>query len=179
MKIWYISENFIFFSSCCQETAWVTALFSSLVCDFCLQTMSFMFPPWHVIWLPRRTGLSTTTTNPTVRKIAITVFSNCRSTRGDTPSCWHRILSLVYRRTSCEQTGDNLGKIPKKDIQYKYNVSVNNTTLYFIYNKKVYCQGDMFRPLLGHLQALWENRSKRYLYPNALWDPKCLQYVLY
>jgi len=23
--------------------------------------------------------------------------------------------------------------------------------------------GDMFRPLLGHLQALWENRSKRYL----------------
>jgi len=37
----------------------------------------------------------------------------------------------------------------------------------------------MFRPLLGHLQALWENRSKRYLYFNALWDPKCLQIVLY
>ena len=32
----------------------------------------------------------------------------------------------------------------------------------------------MFRPLLGHLQALWENRSKRYLYFNALWDPKCV-----
>jgi len=43
----------------------------------------------------------------------------------------------------------------------------------------VYCQGDMFRPLLGHLQALWENRSKSYLYFNALWDPKCLQIVLY
>ena len=37
----------------------------------------------------------------------------------------------------------------------------------------------MFRPLLGHLQALWENRSKSYLYFNELWDPKCLQIVLY
>jgi len=36
----------------------------------------------------------------------------------------------------------------------------------------------MFRPLLGHLQALWENRSKNYLYFNALWDPQCLQIVL-
>ena len=42
----------------------------------------------------------------------------------------------------------------------------------------IYCQGDMFRPLLGHLQA-WENRPKRYLYFNALWDPKCLQTLLY
>jgi len=77
-------------------------------------------------------------------------------------------------------------------------VSVNNTKLYFIYNKIVYCQGDMFRTLLGHLQGLWENRSKSYLqggsnmtgtdvarfthkqsrsylnhllYFNALWDP--------
>jgi len=44
---------------------------------------------------------------------------------------------------------------------YKYNVPVNNTTLYFIYNKNkkvIYCQDDMFRPLLGHLQDLWENR---------------------
>jgi hypothetical protein len=37
----------------------------------------------------------------------------------------------------------------------------------------------MFRLLLDHLQALWENRSKNYLYFNALWDPKCLQTVLY
>ena len=37
----------------------------------------------------------------------------------------------------------------------------------------------MFRYLLGHLQALWENRSKSYLYFNASWDPKCLQIVLY
>jgi len=37
----------------------------------------------------------------------------------------------------------------------------------------------MFRHLLGHLQALWENKSKSYLYFNALWDPKCLQTVLY
>jgi len=40
-------------------------------------------------------------------------------------------------------------------------------------------QCDMFRPLVGHLQALWENRSKSYLYFSASWDPKCLQLVLY
>ena len=32
----------------------------------------------------------------------------------------------------------------------------------------------MFRPLLGYLQALWENRSKNYLYFNALWDPNTI-----
>jgi len=37
----------------------------------------------------------------------------------------------------------------------------------------------MFRPLLGHLQALWENRSQSDIYFNALWDPKCLQVLLY
>jgi len=36
----------------------------------------------------------------------------------------------------------------------------------------------MFRPLLGHLQTLWKNGSKSYLYFNALWDPKCSQIVL-
>ena len=45
--------------------------------------------------------------------------------------------------------------------------------------KIVQRQGDIFRPALGNLQALWENRSKSYLYFNALWDPKCLQIVLY
>ena len=30
--------------------------------------------------------------------------------------------------------------------------------------KIVYCKGDMFRPSLAHLQALWENRSMSYLY---------------
>jgi len=37
----------------------------------------------------------------------------------------------------------------------------------------------MFRPLLGHLQATWENRSKNYLYLNVLCDPRCLQIVLH
>ena len=37
----------------------------------------------------------------------------------------------------------------------------------------------MFRPLFGHLQVLWENRSKSYLYFNASWDPICLRIVLY
>ena len=39
-------------------------------------------------------------------------------------------------------------------ITYKYNMSVNNTTLYLYTIKIIYCQGDMFRLLLGHLQAL-------------------------
>ena len=33
----------------------------------------------------------------------------------------------------------------------------------------------MFRLLLGHLQALRGNRSKSYLYFNALSDPKCIE----
>jgi len=37
----------------------------------------------------------------------------------------------------------------------------------------------MFRPLLVNFQALWENRSKRYLYFNVLWDSKCLKILLY
>jgi len=40
------------------------------------------------------------------------------------------------------------------------NVSVHNKTIYFIYIKIVYSQGDMFRPSLGHPQAPKENRSK-------------------
>jgi hypothetical protein len=37
----------------------------------------------------------------------------------------------------------------------------------------------MFRTLLGHLQALCENRSKSYLHFSALWDPNYLQILLY
>jgi len=46
----------------------------------------------------------------------------------------------------------------KTEWEDKY-MSVNNTTLYFIYNK-ISTLYDMFRPLLGHLQAQWKNRSK-------------------
>jgi len=38
-------------------------------------------------------------------------------------------------------------------------MSVYNTTIYFIYFKIVYRQGEMFRPSLGHPQALKENGS--------------------
>jgi len=44
-------------------------------------------------------------------------------------------------------------------IEYT-NVSVYNTTIYFLYIKVVYYQGNMFQTSLGHLQALEENRSK-------------------
>jgi len=40
------------------------------------------------------------------------------------------------------------------EVLREYNMSVNNTTLYLHTIEIVYCQGDMFRPLLGHLQAL-------------------------
>ena len=36
----------------------------------------------------------------------------------------------------------------------------------------------MFRPLLGHLQGLWRNRSRSYLNFNAFWELKCLQNML-
>jgi uncharacterized Zn-finger protein len=45
------------------------------------------------------------------------------------------------------------------NIEYT-NMSVCNTTVYFIYFKIIYRQGDMFRPSLGHPQALKETRSK-------------------
>ena len=34
----------------------------------------------------------------------------------------------------------------------------------------------MLRPLLGHPQALQENRSMSCLCFTALWDPKCLRF---
>jgi len=46
----------------------------------------------------------------------------------------------------------------------------------YLSKNTVYCQGDMFRPLLVHLQALWENRPKSHLYFKALRDPKCILY---
>jgi len=51
------------------------------------------------------------------------------------------------------------------------NTTCQSITQHFILYtiKIVYCQGDMFRPLLGHLQVLWENGSKSYLY--FIWDP--------
>ena len=62
-------------------------------------------------------------------------------------------------------------------IPNAYRLCYMNVKYIILYIKIVYYQGNMFRPLLGHLQALWENRSKSYLYFNALWDPKCLQIV--
>jgi len=62
-------------------------------------------------------------------------------------------------------------------IRNKYNVSV--TQHFILYALKiVYCQGDMFRCLLGHLQVLWENRSKNCLCFDALCEPKSLQIVV-
>jgi len=45
------------------------------------------------------------------------------------------------------------GRTDMTNIEYT-NMSVCNTTIYFIYFKIVYRQDDMFRPSLGHPQAL-------------------------
>jgi len=36
----------------------------------------------------------------------------------------------------------------------------------------------MFRPLVGHLQVLWETDPRAIYTFNALRDPKCLQIIL-
>ena len=67
--------------------------------------------------------------------------------------------------------------IHRQAFQHRINTTCQSITQPFILYaiKIVHCQGDIFRPLLGHLQALWENRSKSYLYFNALRDPKCTE----
>ena len=52
------------------------------------------------------------------------------------------------------------------------NTTCQSTTQPFILCtiKIVYCQGDMFRLLLGHLQVLWEKQIQELCF-NALWDP--------
>ena len=59
---------------------------------------------------------------------------------------------------NCLEAND--GFIRAIQIAEYTNVSVCNATIYFIYFKIVYRQGDMFRPSLGHPQALKGNRSK-------------------
>jgi len=46
------------------------------------------------------------------------------------------------------------------EVLQHINTTCQSITQHFIVYtvKTVYCQGDKFRSLLGHLQALWENR---------------------
>jgi len=57
-------------------------------------------------------------------------------------------------------------------------VSVNNTTIYFIYNKNNILSGRHVSTFTGSSSGLLRNRSKNYLYFKALWDPKFLQIIL-
>jgi len=61
----------------------------------------------------------------------------------------------------CVEDGENR----QRTIKF-INKTSQSITQHFIFCtvKTLYCQGDMFRPLLGHLQALWKNRPKNYLY---------------
>ena len=60
-------------------------------------------------------------------------------------------------------------------IRYKHNVSVNNTTLYFIYNKNSILSGQHVSTFIMSSSGPLGKQIKSYLYFNALWDPKCLQ----
>jgi len=56
-------------------------------------------------------------------------------------------------------------------------VSVNNTTIYFIKNSIL--SGRHISTFIGSSSGPLRNRSKNYLYFNALRDPKCLQIILH
>jgi len=55
------------------------------------------------------------------------------------------------------------------------HVSVNNTTIYFIYNKNSILSGRHVSAFAGSPSGPLKNRSKNYLYFNALRDPKYLK----
>ena len=68
--------------------------------------------------------------------------------------------------------------IPKCYINTTCQSITQHFILYTI--KIVYCQGDMCRALLGHLQALWENRSKRtWRWPNKGRNISPWQYTIF
>ena len=67
---------------------------------------------------------------------------------------------------------------PKVLQHINTNVSVNNTTIYFIYNKNSILSGQHVSTFTGSSSGPLRNRSKNYLYFNALRDPKCLQIIL-
>ena len=62
---------------------------------------------------------------------------------------------------------------------YSHNTSVNNTTLYFIYNKIVYLSGRHVSTLQGHLQALQEDRSKSCILFHCIVGSKMLTSFCY
>jgi len=57
-------------------------------------------------------------------------------------------------------------------------MSVNNTTIYFIYNKNSILSGQHVSTLTGSSSAPLRKRSKNCLYFSALQDPKCLHIIL-
>jgi len=77
-------------------------------------------------------------------------------------------------------TKTKINYMSQSRLCFYINTCQSITQHFILYTiKRTYCQGDMFRPLLGHLQVLWENRSKRHLYFNAIWDPRLYIFVVY
>ena len=91
------------------------------------------------------------------------------------PELTHRQTNMSQHTEKWYVTSYLMFSIPKC---YTNTTCQSITHHYILYTiKVVYCQGDMFRPFSGHLQALWENRYKSYLYFNAMWDPKCCKHL--
>ena len=65
----------------------------------------------------------------------------------------------------------------KSDKYMNTNVSINNTTIYFIYNKNSVLSGRHVSTFTGSSSGPLRKRSKNYLYFNALRDPKCLEII--
>ena len=58
---------------------------------------------------------------------------------------------------------------------YKHNVSVNNTTLYFIYNKNSILSWRHVSTFIGSSSGPQEKQSKSYLYFNAVRIPQYIE----
>jgi hypothetical protein len=86
-------------------------------------------------------------------------------------TCFQQVI-VHHQEEFCTGNWQYLFNVFHPELLQHINTTCQSITQHFILYtiKIVQCQGDMFRPLLGHLQALWENRSKSCLYFNVLWD---------
>ena len=64
---------------------------------------------------------------------------------------------------------------PEEKPQNINNVSVNNTTIYFIYNKNSILSGRHVSTFTVSSSGPLRNRSKNYLYFHEFWIPQCIE----
>ena len=135
-------------------------------------SFSHLYTRIHLIFISQPQSNLSTTTERKMRYLLQTLVINCKFVLIE---YFPRNFMISFCVNMCTSYLNVFWYTDRLSTSYKYNVSVNNATLYFIYNKNSIFSGRHISTLLGHLQALWENRSKSYLYLNALWDPKCTE----